>query len=78
MCREGARVSSVLTSGGQSHSHQALIHPGGQQAAAGQHSSVGVATWHGLEQSTLCRSSPPLRQGTCRDAVVSGLQLIRV
>ena len=44
MCREGAKVSSILTSGGQSHSPQALSHPGVRQAAAGQHSSVEVAT----------------------------------
>ena len=33
--------------------------------------------WHGNEQCTLCSPSPPLRQGTCRYAVVSGLHLIR-
>lgn len=36
--------SSVLTSGGQSHSPQALSHPGGRRAAAGQNSSVNIAT----------------------------------
>ena len=53
-----AKVSSILTSGGQSRSPQALSHPGSQQAAAGQQSSVEVTTRVAWGTSKACCAAP--------------------